>query len=340
MKKFLVLGFIAASFALAAAPHALAVGVCTVDAGCVNYGAGYICSPTKHTCLPPANQSGCTVDAGCSDYGPGYTCDTANNICKAPAPGTVTPGSTSGNTTTSSASGGFQALAPIPGLTDQQPSNNFGTFLNNLYKFLIGIAAALAIIQIVRGGLNIATQDSAEKHGKGREQITQAILGLVLVLSPVLVFSIINPSILNLNIDFKSLNLSQYKGIYTLPNGVLTPAQQDALPGSTNGNGQFTTNAINSPCDPASNPGSFNCTNANNLCQENTPGGYTADATAVCLSGGQVDSAHPPTIPTHWFGLISGSAAEATTCPVSGDTLAVSCVYSGSGSGPGAYTGH
>ncbi len=106
---------------------------------------------------------------------------------------------------------GFTALAPIPGLTDQSAtsvvnSTGFANFFNNLYKYCIGLAAALAVIEIIWGGLEISTQDSISQQSKGRERITQAILGLVLVLSPVLVFSIINPSILNLSIGIKPLN--------------------------------------------------------------------------------------------------------------------------------------
>ncbi len=46
--------------------------------------------------------------------------------------------------------------------------------------------------------------------GKGR--ISNAIFGLVLVLSPALVFSIINPSILNLSLDLPIIKTVQYAG--------------------------------------------------------------------------------------------------------------------------------
>ena len=107
---------------------------------------------------------------------------------------------------------GFTALAPIPGLTDQSATSvvnsaTLAAFFNNLYKYLIGIAAALAVIEIIWGGLEYSTQDSVSKQSNGRERITQAIFGLILVLSPVLVFSIINPSILNLSINLSPINL-------------------------------------------------------------------------------------------------------------------------------------
>src|SRR3989344_3034196 len=103
---------------------------------------------------------------------------------------------------------GFVPLTNIPGLTSGAVADTTGlaNFLNNLYKYLIGLAAILAVIEIIWGGLEISTQDSVSKKSDGKERITQAILGLILVLSPVLVFSIINPSILNLSLDLPELN--------------------------------------------------------------------------------------------------------------------------------------
>ena len=112
---------------------------------------------------------------------------------------------------------GFVPLTNIPGLTSGAVADTTGlaNFLNNLYKYLIGLAAILAVIEIIWGGLEISTQDSVSKKSDGKERITQAILGLILVLSPVLVFSIINPSILNL-----SLNLPELKTMSGTPIGL------------------------------------------------------------------------------------------------------------------------
>ena len=124
---------------------------------------------------------------------------------------------------------GFIPLAPIPGLTDPGTAtsiinaNSFASFFNNLYKYSIGLASALAVIMIIWGGLEISTQDSVSQQSKGRERITQAILGLILVLSPVLVFSIINPSILNLSIGITPLGTVTGASIPTGGGGTQTP---------------------------------------------------------------------------------------------------------------------
>jgi hypothetical protein len=108
---------------------------------------------------------------------------------------------------------GFTALAPIPGLTDSQAvgsainPNTLAAFFNNLYKYLIGAAATIAVIEIIWGGLEYSTTDSIGNKEEGKERIRNAIFGLILILSPVLVFSIINPSILNLSLNLPPIDL-------------------------------------------------------------------------------------------------------------------------------------
>lgn len=127
--------------------------------------------------------------------------------------------------------GAFCALAPIPGLTevssDVVNSTSLANFLNNLYIYLVGAAAILAIIEIMWGGLEIMTKDSVSKQRDGRERITNAILGLILVLSPVLVFSIINPAILNLSVNLPALDT---KSTLSIPRSI----PQDQNPNSLN----------------------------------------------------------------------------------------------------------
>jgi hypothetical protein len=116
---------------------------------------------------------------------------------------------------------GFVPLAPIPGLTEGVTANQAGlaSFFNNLYKFAIGIAAALAVIQIIWAGLDIAIfhKDAVSAITDDKGKIYNAVFGLVLVLSPVLVFSIINPSILNLSLNLPPLNTTSGAPISTTP---------------------------------------------------------------------------------------------------------------------------
>lgn len=134
---------------------------------------------------------------------------------------------------------GFTALAPIPGLTDANTANSasgidantLANFFNNLYKYLVGLAATIAVIEIIWGGLEISTPDSVVKEKLGKERIYNAIFGLVLVLSPVIVFSIINPSILNLSLNLPALNATP------TTTGTTTAALPPCVAGNTAGAG-------------------------------------------------------------------------------------------------------
>ncbi|MFI5260258.1 MAG: pilin [Candidatus Paceibacteria bacterium] len=190
-----------------------------------------------------------------------------NGACVAASAYTTQSGSASGS--------GFTALAPIPGLTDQSAtsvinSSSLASFFNNLYKYLIGLAATLAVIEIIWGGLQYATTESVGNKEEGKNRIQQAIFGLVLVLSPVLVFSIINPSILNLSLNLPSLNLN-------------TPVV------TTGGAGTGNTTAANaSGCVSSLNQGVVNC---------DTQNAANAFAASCSNNSGQVynsnDTTHP-----------------------------------------------
>lgn len=105
----------------------------------------------------------------------------------------------------------FCALAPIPGLTGGDALTEIGEdslalFLNNLYKYILGLAAAAAVIEIIWGGLEMTiNRDSVSKLLESKGRISRAIQGLILVFAPFVVFSVINPAILQLKISFDAL---------------------------------------------------------------------------------------------------------------------------------------
>lgn len=210
----------------------------------------------------------------------------------------------------SPAESGFVPLAPIPGLTSitdpgsAARSTNLADFFNSLYKYLIGLAATLAIIQIIWGGVNIATnQDDVSKIMDDKGKIYNAIFGLVLVLSPVLVFSIINPNILNLSLNLPPIDTT----IAPTPTPVgNTPVTTETMAGVL----QFDSQLI--PCDGTS------CSDAKWKCDKKnfpaTPGVRYANA-VVCVKDRSVD---PNGLKTSFLGLGSDSC-------IAGETLQVKC---------------
>ncbi|MGB4076520.1 MAG: pilin [Minisyncoccia bacterium] len=99
----------------------------------------------------------------------------------------------------------FVPLTSIPGIAEAAASPDIATFLNVLYKICIGIAAVLAVVQIARGGITYMLGDGVTEKREARHHIYLAVFGLVLVLSPVIVFSIIDTRILDLKINTSGL---------------------------------------------------------------------------------------------------------------------------------------
>lgn len=102
----------------------------------------------------------------------------------------------------------FVPLTGLPGLEGiaSAGGGSLPDFFNALYRICIGAAAVIAVFQIMRAGvLSMLNEGSVIQKGKVRSMITQSILGLALVLSPALVFGIIDPRILNLELNLESL---------------------------------------------------------------------------------------------------------------------------------------
>lgn len=80
-------------------------------------------------------------------------------------------------------------------------ASDLPVFLNQVYLLCIGIAVVVSILQIIRGGITWMLTDSVVEKGQAKHLVTIAIMGLLLVLSPVIVFNIINPCILSLSLS-------------------------------------------------------------------------------------------------------------------------------------------
>ncbi len=81
----------------------------------------------------------------------------------------------------------LKLLEPLPdGRTEFCPSSNpFGVindYLRPILSWMVGIAAGLAILMIVIGGLQIIMSGGNDsKIGEGKKRVTEAILGLLLL---------------------------------------------------------------------------------------------------------------------------------------------------------------
>lgn len=119
----------------------------------------------------------------------------------------------------------FVPLTNIPAITEVGNAittpEGLSKFLNNIYRLCIGIAGVVAVLQIMRAGIMYMGGDSVTEKKEAKNLIALSIGGLILVLSPVVVFSIINPEILSLKIDkIGELKLKelQYNTVITTTN--------------------------------------------------------------------------------------------------------------------------
>ncbi len=96
---------------------------------------------------------------------------------------------------------GYQPLAQIPALGDNIDPTNLSTYLQHLFEIGIGVAAGLAVIMIVIGGIEYMSTDAIGGKEEGKDRITSALWGLLLALISWLILNTINPALLNMNLQ-------------------------------------------------------------------------------------------------------------------------------------------
>ncbi len=175
----------------------------------------------------------------------------------------------------------FVPLTSIPVLHNFTATTSLPALLSYIYKICIGLAATLAVLQIMRAGVLYMGGDSITEKKEARALISTSIVGLILVLSPYIVFSIINPSILNLDISKSAsqLDVSSFSSAPSFTSGQAvsevpaTSAQDCAGKGGTYTNGICTV-----PTNSAAASAATACTNFNSF--EVTPSGADCTYTA------------------------------------------------------------
>lgn len=75
-------------------------------------------------------------------------------------------------------------------------TGDLGKFLSQAFSFGLALAAALAVVMIVWGGVEIMLSDSVFNKEDGKKKIQDAIWGLLLALVSWLILFTINPNIL------------------------------------------------------------------------------------------------------------------------------------------------
>lgn len=98
----------------------------------------------------------------------------------------------------------YKLLSPIGELT-QVSRGSFSSYLQTMVNIAIGLVGAVSVIMLIVGGLQYiltSVNEGAKKEAK--ERITNAIIGILIILSGYLILNTINPDLLKL--DFPKIN--------------------------------------------------------------------------------------------------------------------------------------
>ena len=155
----------------------------------------------------------------------------------------------------------YSLLQPIEKV---KQANTIVDYVTNLVPLVIMLAAVLAVVQIVIGGMEWALSESITGKGEGKDRISMALLGLFIALLSYLILNTINPDLVNLKIpQINTLNTT----------ATCTPAcnatTQDCVSGSC------VNKTITATC--STNPASGNCNEL--LCAPGAPNGKCATGT-------------------------------------------------------------
>ncbi|KKT40900.1 MAG: hypothetical protein UW28_C0017G0004 [Parcubacteria group bacterium GW2011_GWA2_44_13] len=100
----------------------------------------------------------------------------------------------------------YNLLQPIQNI---QQSSNIVDYVSGLVPFVIMLAAVLAVVQIVIGGMEWAFSESILAKGEGKDRIQMALLGLLIALLSYIILNTINPDLVNLKIpQIDTLNVT------------------------------------------------------------------------------------------------------------------------------------
>ena len=85
--------------------------------------------------------------------------------------------------------------------------NALGKYLNVIIKLAIGLAAVLAVVLIVMGGIQYMTTELVSGKEDGKRRITNAVLGLLVALGAWLILFTINPDLLKTELKIETTTI-------------------------------------------------------------------------------------------------------------------------------------
>lgn len=107
----------------------------------------------------------------------------------------------------------FTPLEPLSGKTvGVGGAADLDSYLNTLFDLGLALAAVLAVVMLVAGGFRYMVSDVLDNKSAAREQMKNAIVGLILALSVVLILQTINPNIVTLDLNLRNDGIRSIEG--------------------------------------------------------------------------------------------------------------------------------
>ncbi|OGZ41857.1 MAG: hypothetical protein A3C80_04095 [Candidatus Ryanbacteria bacterium RIFCSPHIGHO2_02_FULL_45_43] len=105
----------------------------------------------------------------------------------------------------------YRLSAPLPGGSTEV--GTFADYTNSLFPFMLSLAAGLAFIMLIIGGLQyIAAAGNPSRISEAKSRIIHAVLGLLLAALSVVILRAINPDLVNLKIDVEPVGRFEDQG--------------------------------------------------------------------------------------------------------------------------------
>lgn len=103
----------------------------------------------------------------------------------------------------------YTPLAPLPGTVDTAGNTDITTYLAGALKLIIALGGALAIFMAILAGTKyVAAGISPDAKSNAKSDMTNAFIGLALILSSYLILNSINPNLVALNFSLTPINVA------------------------------------------------------------------------------------------------------------------------------------
>lgn len=219
-----------------------------------------------------------------------------------------------------SSSSNYVLLAPISTTGEDvlstfnpEETNALGRYLNIMIKIVIGLAAVMAVVMIVVGGMEYMTSELISSKEAGKQRITEAVLGLLLALGAYAILYTINPNLLRTD---TINNLADAEVTVNLEDPIFSDSGTPPGPTTQCSSGVVKTNINMFACSDIVQNINNMLTAAKNAGLNITGGGYRTEAAQRQLriancKGNTTDRSAPCTPPTALPGLSNHNNGKA-----------------------------